>query len=92
MCGVSPTGWFLYLSTITVPPLAGIKRRGPPRTEMAAKRETAGRFFLFLKSIPVRYYYRILFGRGRAGSCLNGTQIAPFAAISERGFKGGGLQ
>ena len=48
---------------------------------MAAKRETAGRFLLFLKSIPVRYYYRILFRRGRAGSCLIGSQNAPFPAI-----------
>ena len=48
---------------------------------MAAKRETARRFLLFLKSIPISYYYRILFRRGPAGSCLIGSQNAPFPAI-----------
>ena len=31
--------------------------------------------------MPIRYYYRILFRRGPAGSCLIGSQNAPFPAI-----------
>ena len=65
-------------------------RARPPRTETAAIGETFSQYITFLKSVHIRYCYRILSRRGAAKRCLIGTNPAPSCAVFLTGGEGGG--